>query len=194
VLAFAVRPVAPEHTVLAFADVDGPLVLLGLVGLIDPPRAEAAEAVAECRGAGIRVKMITSDHKGTAAAIGRQIGLLNPDSVLTESDLDAMDDRALAAAVVETDIFVRTSPEHKLRLVMALQSHGMFLCPPGLACPHWVVHRGVWGRCWPSRSQLAAAVPASGYRSISNTRLSSRAQLIRTGLACAQASSESAVV
>ncbi|MBE0586703.1 MAG: cation-transporting P-type ATPase [Hydrogenophaga sp.] len=131
VLAFAVRQVAAEHTVLAFADVGGPLVLLGLVGLIDPPRAEAAEAVAECRGAGIRVKMITGDHKGTAAAIGRQIGLQNPDSVLTGADLDAMDETALAAAVVETDIFARTSPEHKLRLVMALQSHGMTVAMTG---------------------------------------------------------------
>lgn len=131
VLAFAVGQVAAEHTVLAFADVGGPLVLLGLVGLIDPPRAEAAEAVAECRGAGIRVKMITGDHKGTAAAIGRQIGLQNPDSVLTGADLDAMDETALAAAVVETDIFARTSPEHKLRLVMALQSHGMTVAMTG---------------------------------------------------------------
>jgi magnesium-transporting ATPase (P-type) len=131
VLAFAVRPVVPEHTVLELADVDGPLVLLGLVGLIDPPRAEAADAVAECRGAGIRVKMITGDHKGTAAAIGRQIGLQNPERVLTGSDLDAMDDAALATAVVETDIFARTSPEHKLRLVMALQSHGMTVAMTG---------------------------------------------------------------
>ncbi|WP_291010203.1 cation-transporting P-type ATPase [Hydrogenophaga sp.] len=131
VLALAVRPVAPEHTVLELSDVGGPLVLLGLVGLIDPPRAEAAEAVAECRGAGIRVKMITGDHKGTAVAIGRQIGLQNPDSVLTGADLDAMDEMALAAAVVDTDIFARTSPEHKLRLVMALQSHGMTVAMTG---------------------------------------------------------------
>lgn len=131
VLALAVRAVAPEHTVLELTDVSGSLVLLGLVGLIDPPRAEAAEAVAECRGAGIRVKMITGDHKGTAAAIGRQIGLQNADSVLTGADLDAMDETALAAAVVETDIFARTSPEHKLRLVMALQSHGMTVAMTG---------------------------------------------------------------
>ena len=87
--------------------------------------------MAECRGAGIRVKMITGDHKGTAAAIGRQIGLQNPDSVLTGADLDAMDETALAAAVVETDIFARASPKHKLRLVMALQSHGMTVAMTG---------------------------------------------------------------
>jgi magnesium-transporting ATPase (P-type) len=131
VLAFAVRPVAPEHTVLAFDDIGDSLVLLGLVGLIDPPRAEAAEAVAGCRSAGIRVKMITGDHKGTAAAIGRQIGLQNPDRVLSGGDLDAMDDSALAGAVVESDIFARTSPEHKLQLVMALQSHGTTVAMTG---------------------------------------------------------------
>ncbi len=131
VLAFAVRPIPPEHTVLEFSDVEGGLILIGLVGLIDPPRPEAVEAVAECHGAGIRVKMITGDHKGTAAAIGRQIGLQNPDRVLTGSDLDAMDDATLAAAVLDADIFARTSPEHKLRLVMALQSHGLTVAMTG---------------------------------------------------------------
>jgi len=131
ILAFAVRSVPPEHTVLEFTDVEGKLILIGLVGLIDPPRPEAAEAVAECRGAEIRVKMITGDHKGTAAAIGRQIGLQNPGSVLTGADLDGMDDTSLAASVLDTDIFARTSPEHKLRLVMALQAHGMTVAMTG---------------------------------------------------------------
>jgi magnesium-transporting ATPase (P-type) len=131
VLAFAVRPVPPVHTVLEFSDVEGTLILIGLVGLIDPPRPEAVEAVAQCHGAGIRVKMITGDHAGTARAIARQIGLQNPDKVLTGSDLDAMSDAALSAAVLETDIFARTSPEHKLRLVMALQSQGMTVAMTG---------------------------------------------------------------
>ncbi len=131
VLAFAVRSVTPEHTVLEFSDVEGALILIGLVGLIDPPRSEAIEAVSECHGAGIRVKMITGDHKGTAVAIGKQIGLQNPDNVLTGLDLDAMNDAALATAVLETDIFARTSPEHKLRLVMALQSNGMTVAMTG---------------------------------------------------------------
>jgi len=131
VLAIAVRSVDPEQTVLEFDDVDGHLTLLGLVGLIDPPRAEAIDAVADCRRAGIRVKMITGDHRGTAAAIGRQIGLENPDRVLTGSDLDRMEDTALARAALETDIFARTSPEHKLRLVMALQSHGLTVAMTG---------------------------------------------------------------
>lgn len=130
-LAFAVKPVAPEHTVLEFSDVEYGLILIGLVGLIDPPRPEAVDAIGECHGAGIRVKMITGDHKGTAAAIGKQIGLQNSDKVLTGADLDGMDDPALAAAVLDTDIFARTSPEHKLRLVMALQSHGMTVAMTG---------------------------------------------------------------
>ncbi|MEQ8196081.1 MAG: HAD-IC family P-type ATPase, partial [Rhodospirillales bacterium] len=131
VLAFAIKPVASEHTVLEFADVENGLVLIGLVGLIDPPRPETADAIAECHGAGIRVKMITGDHRGTAAAIGKQIGLQNPDKVLTGADLDGMDADALATAVLDTDIFARTSPEHKLRLVMALQSHGMTVAMTG---------------------------------------------------------------
>ncbi|WP_028466013.1 cation-transporting P-type ATPase [Nisaea denitrificans] len=131
VLAFAVRPVDPAHTVLEFSDVEGGLTLVGLVGLIDPPRPEAIEAVADCRSAGIRVKMITGDHRGTAAAIGRQIGLENPDRVLTGADLDAMGDAELSACILETDIFARTSPEHKLRLVMALQAHGITVAMTG---------------------------------------------------------------
>ena len=131
VLALAVRSVLQEHLVLNTADLEGHLVLIGLVGLIDPPRAEAIAAVAECHGAGIRVKMITGDHAGTAAAIGRQIGLRNPDRVLTGADLETMSDAELAAVVVDTDIFARTSPEHKLRLVTALQSHGLTVSMTG---------------------------------------------------------------
>lgn len=131
VLAFAMKPVRPEHGVLAFSDVEDGLILIGLVGLIDPPRPETIGAIAECHDAGIRVKMITGDHKGTAAAIGRQIGLKNPDRVLSGAELDGMDDPTLAAAVLDTDIFARTSPEHKLRLVMALQSHGMTVAMTG---------------------------------------------------------------
>ncbi|WP_349261163.1 cation-transporting P-type ATPase [Povalibacter sp.] len=131
VLAFAIKPVASSDTVLEHADVHGTLVLLGLAGLIDPPRAEAIEAVAQCHEAGIRVKMITGDHAGTAVAIAQQIALKNPGNVLTGVELDRMDDVALAAAVVNTDVFARTSPEHKLRLVMALQSHGMTVAMTG---------------------------------------------------------------
>jgi magnesium-transporting ATPase (P-type) len=125
VLAFAARPVEPSQTVLEHSDVQENLILLALVGLIDPPRSEAIEAVAQCHAAGIRVKMITGDHSGTAMAIARQIGLQHPDKVLTGAELDRIDDAALANAVLNTDVFARTSPEHKLRLVTALQLHGL---------------------------------------------------------------------
>jgi len=124
VLALAARAVEPEHTVLNTSDLDGHLILIGLVGLIDPPRPEAIEAVAECRAAGIRVKMITGDHAGTAAAIARQIGLEQPGRVLTGMQIEQRGDAELAALVADTDVFARTSPEHKLRLVSALQANG----------------------------------------------------------------------
>ena len=131
VLAFAMKTVTPEHTVLEFDDVESGLTLLGMVGMIDPPRAEAISAVRQCRDAGIRVKMITGDHAGTAKAIGAQIGLQNPDMVLTGTELDNMSDAELGEAVPECDIFARTSPEHKLRLVMALQAHGSTVAMTG---------------------------------------------------------------
>ncbi len=131
VLALATRSVPQDHVVLNTLDLEGHMVLVGLVGLIDPPRPEAIAAVAECHGAGIRVKMITGDHAGTAAAIARQIGLQNPDAVLTGAELERMDDAELAAIVVGTDVFARTSPEHKLRLVTALQSHGLTVAMTG---------------------------------------------------------------
>ncbi|HEX9859206.1 MAG TPA: HAD-IC family P-type ATPase, partial [Paracoccaceae bacterium] len=131
VLALAFRDTLPEQSGLTHADVTGGLTLIGLVGLIDPPRPEAVAAIAECRSAGIRVKMITGDHAGTAAAIGRQIGLENPGRVLTGTDLDRMDEAELTLAVAETDIFARTSPEHKLRLVTALQARGLIVAMTG---------------------------------------------------------------
>ncbi|MFN6977338.1 MAG: HAD-IC family P-type ATPase, partial [Gemmobacter sp.] len=130
VLALAAMP-APGAAGIDARALEGGLTLIGLVGLIDPPRAEAVEAVAECRRAGIRVKMITGDHAGTAAAIGRQIGLENPARVLTGQDIDGMDDARLAAAVLDCDVFARTSPEHKLRLVTALQAHGLSVAMTG---------------------------------------------------------------
>ncbi|MCC5793388.1 MAG: cation-transporting P-type ATPase [Chromatiales bacterium] len=104
--------------------VEGGLELLGLLGLIDPPREEAVKAVAACQEAGIRVKMITGDHALTAQAIARELGLASTDQVLTGNDLEEMDDEALRNAACEVDVFARTSPEHKLRLVEALQFRG----------------------------------------------------------------------
>lgn len=130
-LAFAVREGDADETVLTKASVEGRMVFLGLVGMIDPPRPEAVAAVAECQAAGIAVKMITGDHAGTAAAIGREIGLEQTERVLAGSDIDELDDAALARAVLKTDIFARTSPEHKLRLVTALQSQGLTVAMTG---------------------------------------------------------------
>ncbi len=129
VLAFAER--TEPNGSLDPASLSTGLAFLGLVGLIDPPRAEAIAAVAECRAAGIRVKMITGDHAGTAAAIARQIGLENCARVLTGVELDKMDDAQLALEVATVDIFARTSPEHKLRLVTALQANGLSVAMTG---------------------------------------------------------------
>lgn len=130
-LAFAVREADEDEAALSQSCVVGKVVFLGLVGLIDPPRPEAVAAVAECQAAGITVKMITGDHSGTAAAIGREIGLQHTDRVLTGAQIDGLGEGALARVVVETDIFARTSPEHKLRLVKALQSHGLTVAMTG---------------------------------------------------------------
>jgi magnesium-transporting ATPase (P-type) len=131
VLAFAERAGPPAGADLSHADMDGALTLLGLVGLIDPPRAEAIAAVAQCHDAGISVKMITGDHAGTAGAIAAQIGLRDAECVLTGADLDRMEDAVLNEAMFATNVFARTSPEHKLRLVKALQAHNLVVAMTG---------------------------------------------------------------
>ncbi len=131
VLGFAVKHAQAELSSLDFSDVDGEAVLLGFAGFIDPPREEARQAVAECQTAGIRVIMITGDHAITAQEIGRQLGLSECPRVLAGRDLDGMDDAGLADAVERTDVFARTTPEHKLRLVRALQSKGLVVAMTG---------------------------------------------------------------
>ncbi|ABM04092.1 ATPase, P-type (transporting), HAD superfamily, subfamily IC [Psychromonas ingrahamii 37] len=131
VLGFAIKPTNLDHTVLELSDVQDSLVFLGLAGLIDPPRSEAIQATAECHRAGIDVKMITGDHAGTAQAIGKQLGLWHCDNVLTGAELDKLDDAALKSIISYTGIFARTSPEHKLRLVMALQANNMTVAMTG---------------------------------------------------------------
>ncbi|MCE2999914.1 MAG: HAD-IC family P-type ATPase [Betaproteobacteria bacterium] len=131
VLAFAMLAVPVERTVLQSAELEGALSLIGMAGLVDPPRPEAVAAVAECRRAGIRVKMITGDHAGTALAIARQVGLEHAQQALTGAELDRLDDTALARSVMQADVFARTSPEHKLRLVQALQSRGLTVAMTG---------------------------------------------------------------
>ncbi|PVE25453.1 carbonate dehydratase [Microvirga sp. KLBC 81] len=110
---------------LSFADVETGLTMLGLLGLIDPPREEALAAVRECQSAGIRIKMITGDHAATAWAIAGALGIHGGDgAVITGTALDRMDDDRFRSAVRDVAVFARTSPEHKLRIVQALQADG----------------------------------------------------------------------
>jgi magnesium-transporting ATPase (P-type) len=131
VLAFATKTAVSGQQDLAFSDVEHDATLLGLVGLIDPPREEAIAAVEDCRQAGIRIVMITGDHAVTAQEIARQLGLADQPKVLTGQDLENMGEAALRRAAAETDVFARTTPEHKLRLVEALQADGFIVAMTG---------------------------------------------------------------
>ncbi|MFA6122160.1 MAG: cation-transporting P-type ATPase [Sideroxydans sp.] len=130
VLALAMKSVEVDQRELRFADVEGGFTLLGMVGISDPPREEAVAAVRDCVTAGIRVKMITGDHADTARAIAAQLGIGNG-LALTGIELDAMDDEALRQAVRDVDVFARSSPEHKLRLVTAMQANGEIVAMTG---------------------------------------------------------------
>ncbi len=123
-LALAVRR-SDSATALNFDDIEaGGFTLLAVLGLADPPREEAIQAVATCRTAGIKVKMITGDHAATALAIGKQLGLDESVRAMTGAEIETFDDARLRDVVGEVDVFARASPEHKLRLVEALQSLG----------------------------------------------------------------------
>jgi len=130
VLALARRRFAELPNELTFSLVEGDLELLGLIGAIDPPRSDAIAAIAECHEAGIRVVMITGDHAITAGAIAHELGL-RAETVLTGVDIDADDDEALKAAVMNCDVYARVSPEHKLRIVTAMQAHGRTIAMTG---------------------------------------------------------------
>jgi len=108
------------------------LTFLGLQAMMDPPRAEAVDAIAKCQKAGIRVYMITGDHPTTGLAIGRQIGIALPDSeALTGAEVEAMDDDTLADALGRVAVFARMAPEHKHRLVQLLQARGEIVAVTG---------------------------------------------------------------
>ncbi|THG87035.1 cation-transporting P-type ATPase [Pseudomonas sp. A-1] len=130
-LALACKRAAPQRERLAFADTESGFVLLALVGIIDPPREEAMRAVADCHLAGIRVKMITGDHAETARAIGAQLAIGVGKPALTGAEVALMDDAALRRVAMEVDVFARASPEHKLRLVQALQDDGQVVAMTG---------------------------------------------------------------
>ena len=112
VLAAAARETHPHKTDLTLSDLEEDMVFLGLIGIIDPPRPEAIEAIRSCHTAGIRVKMITGDHAGTARAIGIEMGLGTPESlkVVTGTELEAASDTELQEIAQTCDIFARTSP------------------------------------------------------------------------------------
>jgi Ca2+-transporting ATPase len=137
VLALARQSYAAEQVTLDHADVTQGLTFLGFQGMLDPPRPEVARAVATCQRAGIRVKMITGDHAVTAAAIARQLGLTGgggndgQPGVLTSREIQALSDSELIAAAQHTAVFARVSPEHKLRLVEALQARGEVVAMTG---------------------------------------------------------------
>jgi magnesium-transporting ATPase (P-type) len=130
-LALGYRQAAPTSGQLNFSDVESGFVLLALVGIIDPPREEAIRAVSDCHNAGIRVKMITGDHAETAKAIGAQLGIGVGKPAMTGAEVALIDDAALRRVVMEVDIFARAAPEHKLRLVQALQESGQVVAMTG---------------------------------------------------------------
>jgi Ca2+-transporting ATPase len=115
----------------ASGDVGSGLVLLGLAGMIDPPRPGALAAVRACAAAGIRVKMITGDHRGTAEAIARGLGIAGDAAAVTGAALAAAGDAELGEVVRRTNVFARVAPEHKLRLVRALQDQGEVVAMTG---------------------------------------------------------------
>ena len=130
VLGFAWRRLAQVPARFDLEDVEE-LVFAGIVGFIDPPREEAIRAVAECRRAGIAVKMITGDHAATAAAIAGQLQLADEVRVVTGRELDGVDEAELPDLAARASVFARTTPEHKLRIVRALQSRGQTVAMTG---------------------------------------------------------------
>jgi magnesium-transporting ATPase (P-type) len=131
VLAIAYKTVDKNYMELNFEDLKSDLSLMGIVGMIDPPREDAIQAVHRCQTAGIQVKMITGDHAITAVAIGKQMSIGDGKKVLTGQDIENMDEQELRAIVGEVNIFARSSPEHKLRLVKAMQANGQVVAMTG---------------------------------------------------------------
>ena len=113
------------------SDIHDGIVFLGLAGIIDPPREEAILAVGKCKEAGITVKMITGDHADTARTIAKELGISDGSKALQGKDLEQMTDEEMERIVMEYDVFARTSPEHKLRLVKALQARGIICAMTG---------------------------------------------------------------
>lgn len=125
VLALAYRPLDELPEEPTSEEIENELIFVGLIGMIDPPRPEAIEAIKTCKRAGIRPVMITGDHKDTAVAIAKQLNLMeNEDDVLTGAELDAMSDEELLKESRRVSVYARVSPIHKLRIVDAIKSNG----------------------------------------------------------------------
>ena len=132
VLAAACRPATEQDRgALAVEDLGEELTFVGVVGIVDPPRPEAIDAIRVCHDAGIKVKMITGDHAGTATAIAQAMGIDHGEGAISGTQLEATDDEALRALAQRHHVFARTSPEHKLRLVRALQAEGEVVAMTG---------------------------------------------------------------
>ncbi|ATN37422.1 carbonate dehydratase (plasmid) [Rhizobium sp. ACO-34A] len=132
VLGFAVKHLAvAAPKTLSFETLAGGIEFLGIVGFIDPPRPEVIDAVAQCRSAGIAIKMITGDHAATALAIARQLDLAENPEVITGAEVEAASDDELRKIVERVSVFARTTPEHKLRIVRALQRNGHIVAMTG---------------------------------------------------------------
>lgn len=123
--------VYPEDTELLDKDVEEGFKFMGLIGMIDPPREEAMRAIKACHDAGIVVKMITGDHKATARSIGIELGLTEQGEVVTGNEIAKMPDEELHKVVTNINIFARVAPEHKLRLVKALQANNQIAAMTG---------------------------------------------------------------
>jgi Ca2+-transporting ATPase len=129
VLALAERPLDEPASA---AEVEQDLIFLGLIGLQDPPRPEAFDAVQRCQRAGIRTVMITGDHPDTARAIARELGILQPgDAVMVGQELERMDDQALAQRISSITVYARVTAEHKLRIVRAWKARGAVVAMTG---------------------------------------------------------------
>ena len=130
VLGAGLKRVDSSKASIDHEDVEDGLTFLGLFGIVDPPRQEAIEAVAACRDAGIRIKMITGDHKDTAVAIAKELGM-EVEGALEGRELTDMTDEEIKEASVHNDVFARTSPNDKLRLVKGLQENGLITSMTG---------------------------------------------------------------
>lgn len=131
-LAVAYRPLAQGEDHATGEALERDLIYVGTVGMIDPPREEAAVAIREARRAGIRVVMITGDHPKTAARIAADLGIADAGSpALTGAEIDALDEAAFADAVRRTSVYARVAPAHKLRIVDALQADGNIVAMTG---------------------------------------------------------------